>query len=421
MTRFPGGRARGHAVLAAGEFLRSRRLLDPQAVDLVDRLAAVVFQRLDRGMAAIGLRPGGGTFRLGGSEAAGGRFHGSLGGGESLIGPARLLLGRADRLVRPPFVTGDAAKFGPCRGDRLARKLSPPGGLGDFLRACVDRRLEGVDLLLATVDGAGVSRVAFVERSQLAPPRDEPRRRGLHADTELAIHREALAVAGEEERAGRRCLKQRQGVLDPLDDPDSAQQAANEIAIAAGGWFRVAVDEQSVEPPDDAGMRAGIERGRLVQVPGREEADPAPRGEHRLGIIGRRPIRMPGDRLVERVNHEALAKFAQGKVDERGPLDSGDDQVGQHAGESGYHAGAGSGQKRAGGIRHAFLPVDDVLQQRPPLAAGLECRSPAGEIPPGGLQRDCVVALGCLERLHVGHGGMQPNLQGCQMPFACRP
>ena len=310
LTRFPGSCARGYAVLAAGEFLRSRRLLDPQTVDLVDRLAAVVFQRLDRGMAAIGLRSGGGTLRLGSSEAASGRFHRSLGGEESLIGPARLLLRRADRLVRSPFVTGDAAQLGPRCGDRLARLLSPPGGLGNVLRACVDRRLEGIDLLLTAVDGAGESCVALVERSQLAPPRDEPRCRRLHADTELAVHREARAVAGEEERAGRRCLKQRQGVLDPLDDPDSAQQAANEITIVAGGWFHAAVDEQSVEPPDDAGMQAGIERGRLVQVPGREEADPAPRGEHRVGIIGRRPVRMPGDRFVERVNHEALAKFA---------------------------------------------------------------------------------------------------------------
>ena len=169
-------------------------------------------------------------------------------------------------------------------------------------------------------------------------------------------------------------------MLDPFDDPRAAEEAADQVGY---GVCLVAVGDQVVEATDDARVVAGLKLVGITKELPREKTDPAAGGKHGFGG-GRGPPRcMPADRVVERVDDEALPEFAEREVDERCPLDPRDHEVGEHAGQTGDRGCYVALEQATRRFREALVAVDDVLEHRATLATGLERRPPAGEFPPG--------------------------------------
>ena len=149
------------------------------------------------------------------------------------------------------------------------------------------------------------------------------------------------------------------------------------------GVCLAAVGDQAVEATDDARVVAGLELVGITKELPSQKTDPAAGGEHGFGG-GRGPPRcMPADRVVERVDDEALPEFAEREVDERCPLDPCDNEVGEHAGQTGDRGCHVALEQATRRLREALVAVDDVLEHRATLATGLERRPPAGEFPPG--------------------------------------
>ena len=222
-----------------------------------------------------------------------------------------------------------------------------------------------------------------------------------------------MAGPGDDERAGWHLANQSLGVIEPLDHPDVPEQAVDECLLPRRSGSGV---EQTVEPANHAGMAAGIEGGaglaRIVRCGGRREGDPATGHEHRLRLGRVGPVGKPAHEVIERIDDEALAERAEREVDEVGPADGGVDHVAEHAQET-WHGrlARGRAHEPPRRIGEPLLSADEFFEHALPLAAGLEFRLPAGEIPPGRFDRGGPLPLVAFERFQGVGCGREPLRQ----------